>query len=68
MPDRDQVDGESPVHASLWSWTYGLLIMGAFFEALSFTSLYPALPRLVTRLDGYTRETFAYLYYRLMHR
>jgi uncharacterized SAM-binding protein YcdF (DUF218 family) len=21
-----------------------------------------------TRLDGYTRETFAYLYYRLMHR
>jgi MFS family permease len=28
------------------------LILGAFFEALSFTSLYPVLPRLVTQLGG----------------
>jgi MFS family permease len=52
MPDRKPAKRKSPAHSSLWSWTYVLLILGAFFEALSFTFLYPVLPRLVTQLDG----------------
>jgi MFS family permease len=52
MPDRKSAEGKSSAHSSLWSWTYVLLISGAFFEALSFTFLFPVLPRLVTQLAG----------------
>lgn len=52
MPEKKPAESKLPARSSLWSWAYFLLILGAFFEALSFTFLYPVLPRLVTQLDG----------------
>jgi MFS family permease len=52
MPDKKPTERKLSARSSLWSWTYVLLIWGAFFEALSFTFLYPVLPRLVIQLDG----------------
>ena len=47
--DRDLAESEKK---GIWSWSLGGVILATFFEALSFTTLYPVLPKFALGVGG----------------